>query len=308
MAGDLNNHKVLITGGTGYLGGSIGEYLALAGYDVYLGSRKPFSRGIVQGCSQISTNWEDKNLEFCKGFKTIIHAAGMNAKDCINNPEKAHIFNGKFTENLIKKSSEYECNNFIYLSTVHVYKSPLKGVINESTPISNNHPYASSHHYGEQALIKAVKKNTIKGTVLRLSNCFGPGVTRDNECWELALNQFVHDAVIKGSININGNFLATRDFLPLTEFNRILQILIENINDLPNIINISTEKSRSLLDVANLVAQIAYKTIGKPVSVNKNNSFLDEDSFQIKNSALYSMGISVNNNLELEIKKLIESI
>ena len=308
MAGGLKNHKILITGGTGYLGGSIGEYLALAGYDVYLGSRKPFSRGVVKGCSQISTNWEDNNFEFCKGFKTIIHAAGMNAKDCMNNPQKAYLFNGKLTENLIKKSSEYKCDNFIYLSTVHVYKSPLSGFINESTPISNNHPYASSHYYGEQALVKAIKKNIIKGTVLRLSNCFGPAVTKDNECWELALNQFAYNAVTAGSITINGNSLATRDFLPLTELNRIIQILLENINDVPDTINITTEKSRSLFKVANLIAKIAFKTKGKEVSVNKNNSSMDVESFQIENRSLKNMGISVNNNLELEIKKLIESI
>lgn len=308
MAGFLKNHKVLITGGTGYLGGSIGKYLASVGYDVYLGSRKPFSRGAVQGCSQILTNWEDKNLKFCKGFKTIIHAAGMNAKDCFNNPQKAHSFNGKLTESLIKKSSEYKCDNFIYLSTIHVYKSPLSGIINESTCVLNNHPYASSHYYAEQALIRAIKKNIIKGTVLRLSNCFGPAVTRDNECWELALNQFAYDAVMRGLININGNFLATRDFLPLTELNRILQILLENINDAPDTINISTEKSRSLFNVANLVAKIVFETKGKKVSVNKNNSSMEEESFQIENTALNYMGISVNNNLDLEIKKLILSI
>ena len=65
------NKKVLITGGTGYLGARIGEFLLAHGYEVDLGSRNPSTRGLVQGCNQILTNWDDPNYPFVRGMTLL---------------------------------------------------------------------------------------------------------------------------------------------------------------------------------------------------------------------------------------------
>ena len=103
-------------------------------------------------------------------------------------------FNGKTTERFVEKAAFYGCKRFFYLSTVHVYKSPLVGRFNEKSENLNSHPYATSHLLGEQALIRHVKKSPMQGHVLRLSNCFGYPLTQDSNCWELVLNEFIRDA------------------------------------------------------------------------------------------------------------------
>ena len=71
MVRNLNNLRVLITGGTGYLGARIGKSLAENGYNVCLGSRSPFTKGTVEGCDQIITDWDDPEFQFCKGFISL---------------------------------------------------------------------------------------------------------------------------------------------------------------------------------------------------------------------------------------------
>ncbi len=306
MAKNLNKCRVLITGGAGYLGGRIGDFLSQSGYDVYLGSRNSFSQNILTSCSKVVTNWQDSDLKFCNGFDVILHAAGMNAKSSSEHHEEALRVNGKLTEKLIEKSSKYGCKRFFFLSTVHVYKSPLIGTFDEESKTSNIHPYASSQSYGEMALIKALKNKSIAGAVLRLSNCFGYPANTSNECWNLVLNEFIRSAFLYGKISINGNCYSKRDFLPITALNGILLQILEKQEPIPEIINISSGKSRNLLEVAINVSDIVSRHTGKKVKVIKNTASEKETTLTIKNAALEKMNIFPREDFELEIRSMLD--
>lgn len=305
MARGLEPQKVLITGGTGYLGAHIGVTLAANGYDVYLGTRNPHLNGSIDGCTQVLTDWQDPALSFCAGYDLIIHAAGMNAKDCLENPKMAHQFNGLRTELLIDRALEFGCKRFFYLSTVHVYDAPLIGRFNESSPTLNKHPYATSHCYGEQALEKVLATGDLQGAVLRLSNCFGFPITGGRDCWALVVNQFALDAVSKSQININGNYLSKRDFLPITELNKALVELLNYRATLPSAINISSGKSITLGEVANIVADLTFEISGRRVAILKNTDSKPVGDLLIDNNTLEGLGISVEKNLIEEIQNLI---
>ena len=59
----------------------------------------------------------------------------MNAKQCQENPSKALDFNGSATERLVKICEEEGVLGIIYLSTVHVYSSSLKGIFSEESSL-----------------------------------------------------------------------------------------------------------------------------------------------------------------------------
>ena len=305
MVGNLNSARVLITGGTGYLGARIGEFLSEFGYDVFLGSRNPFSKNLVDGCKHVTTDWDDPAFKFCEGFDLIIHAAGMNAGDCAKDPRMAYRFNGDTTARFVEKAALYGCKQFFYLSTVHVYKGPLAGSFNEGSPTLNEHPYAISRLSGEQAVLNVLRNSSLGGAVLRLSNCFGPPATKNSECWRLVLNQFVRDAMVLGSITIDGDFLTRRDFLPISELNNVLSKII-GVSDLEDeILNISTGQSRSLIDIASLVSTSVAQRVRCDVKVIKNRSALPSPGLVIKNQALESMGFFIKKDLKPEIESLI---
>jgi UDP-glucose 4-epimerase len=301
-----NRQRVLVTGGTGYLGARVGASLAEHGYDVYLGSRKPYSHGIVEGCNQVITDWDDPQLTFCKGFDLIIHAAGMNADECARNPHLAIEFNGKVTELLVRQSASYGCKRFFYLSTVHVYRSPLSGRFNEQSPALNIHPYATSHLLGEQAVINGTRYSRMAGHVLRLSNCFGYPITHENGCWGLVLNEFIRDATSLGLITIRGDFFGRRDFLPISELNSLLIKILGSTGLIPAVMNISTGTSRTLLDVALQVSDMVTEMTGKSVEIVKENMSANDYSLNIENNSLQRMGILPHKTLSKEIRLMLE--
>ena len=302
------NEKILVTGGTGYLGARIGKFLAECGYEVNLGSRHPFSRGAVEGCDQILTDWDDPKLAFCKGYDFIIHAAGMNARECEKNSQLAAEFNGQTTQRLVEAAASYGCKNFFYLSTVHVYKSPLLGNFNEKSTCRNNHPYATSHLLGEQALHRVTKGSPMTGHVLRLSNCFGYPLTKTNECWSLVLNEFVRDAFRLGKITIKENCFSKRDFLPISELNNIFAKILNIDTLIPNTINICTGTSRSLIEVAEQVRAVVTELTGKPVNILTEPVLENNYELNIESKSLFQMGIQPKNTLSGEIKLLLASL
>ena len=148
------HRKILITGGFGYVGGRLAKHLATSGHEIFIGSRtlqsKP--RWLHRG-SSIVMDWDnDESLQkACKNIDVIIHAAGMNAKECSENPGLALKVNGIGTERLVRAASKESVAKFIYISSAHVYTDNLSGVITEESRTTNIHPYATSQVAGEEA-------------------------------------------------------------------------------------------------------------------------------------------------------------
>ena len=132
----------------------------------------------------VRIKWNDESTleRICEGIDVIIHAAGMNARDCAADPLGAMNFNGLATKRLVEAASRSGVKKFIYLSTAHIYASPLVGNITEKTLPQNSHPYATSHLAGESAVLHANDCGIIRGLVIRLSNAYG-APTHKNVNW-----------------------------------------------------------------------------------------------------------------------------
>ena len=96
--------KVLIAGGFGFIGGRLGELLLQNGHEVLLGSR--FIRtvsGVLSQASVVQTDWySEKSLDhICKEVDVIVHASGMNAEECFDDPVEALEVNKGYVEKLM---------------------------------------------------------------------------------------------------------------------------------------------------------------------------------------------------------------
>jgi UDP-glucose 4-epimerase len=84
---------ILVTGGGGYLGGRVVDYLTQSGLQVKVGDRSVFA--------------DDSSLEqACHGISSVAHLAAMNAQDCEKYPEEALLFNGLGTLKLLQAGGQ----------------------------------------------------------------------------------------------------------------------------------------------------------------------------------------------------------
>ena len=307
--------NILITGGFGYIGGRLAQaILAKTEHQVILGSRKPLKIPIqLSGAISVITRWDSlKSLEdiMC-GVDVVIHASGMNAQDCKDDPDMAMEVNGVATSNLLMAAIKQKVGRFIYLSTIHVYGAPLVGRITEDSPTTGIHPYATSHQAGEDAVLMENKKGSIKGIVVRLSNAFGAPVHNDVNCWMLLVNNLCKQAVNNQRLVLNSSGRQKRDFVSLTNVCEAIIYLSEcNLDDVDNyLFNIGGNWAPSILEMSKKFAQRYAKLTGVLLEINKqeDDKLSFYDSLDYSTEKLTSIGFvpSIDNSVNQELDDLI---
>lgn len=289
---------ILITGGFGFVGGRIAMHLGQLGHQIILGTRHSITSPDWLPQAEVSKIvWDDEVVleRSCEGVDLIIHAAGMNAKDCNTDPVSALAFNGLATARLVEAASRSSVKKFIYLSTAHVYGNPLAGTITEKTCPSNLHPYATSHLAGEHAVLSASSHGRFQGIVLRLSNAFGAPMQKDMNCWMLLVNDLCRQAAETRALVLQTNGMQQRDFISLTDVCRIIEKLVIGHAELKHahVFNVGEGISQSVLDMAKLIQQRCIKVLGfEPELQLKHGEFNEQhSSLNYRTDNLNSLGI-----------------
>jgi UDP-glucose 4-epimerase len=301
--------KILITGGFGYLGGRIAQYLAnQPSNEIFLGSRQKFNSPYwLPQVKAVQTLWDSPSAleEICRGMDMVIHLSGMNAQDCMNNPVEALNVNAIATARLLRSSILHKIQRFIYFSTAHVYGSPLSGVISEDTCPENLHPYASSHRAGEDVVRGAAQCGEIEGIVLRLSNAFGAPVNKDVNCWMLLVNDCCKQAVMTRQIILHSPGMQRRDFITLSDTARAIEhfIRLPSVKLGNGLFNLGSGQSLRVIDMVEYIAERCFAILGYRPSIILPKENLDEDSQDLdyRIAKLLNIGFQLDGKIGDEV-------
>jgi|TARA_B110000967_G_C18813671_1_gene525000 UDP-glucose 4-epimerase len=294
---------VLITGGSGYLGGRIAVHLERLGYQVRIGkSVENDSNGFPIDLT------DDHSINIaCEGVSSIIHLAAMNAQSCDNNPEKALLINGLGTLKLLKSAKKNKVSKFLYFSTAHVYRSPLIGKISEELLPRPLHPYSITHRVAEDYVIGDVYQQRLSASVFRLTNAVGSPITPQINCWTLVVNDFCRQVVTSNSIKVYSNKFLQRDFIPISSICSVVSSSLDsNVLD-GEIVNLSSGVAITLQSLAIMIADRSEVVLGfKPrISFLGSSTEVGTSELIISNSKLSNLGFKVDSNLSDEIDQLL---
>lgn len=296
------NKKILITGGLGNLGSWLTYHYCNLGYDVTVLTQR--QRELQFNLPFKTIICDIRSLENCKStitenYDVIIHTASMNDNFIEGYAQDALIVNALGTRNILETIKDNPPNHFIYFSTFHVY-GKYSGNISEETELHPNNDYGTTHLFAEYYVKQFYKNYKLPYTIIRLSNSYGCPKDYDSSKWYLILNDLSKSAFKNDRIKLNGNGLATRDFIWMGDVCDIIHklTLLESTN---NTYNVSGEKAYSLLDVAQAVkeAYVAYFNKNIDIEINKDDKSLPRDPIVISSSKIKQL---INYNAESHFK------
>jgi UDP-glucose 4-epimerase len=305
--------KILVTGGTGYLGGRLVQYLEKQKiHEVIVGTRQPIGKDLFHNVFKtVQTIWDspEKLQQVCTNIDVIIHMAAMNADDCVADPIAALEFNAGTTRKLLNAAVKKGVKRFIYFSTAHIYQSPLEGKITEQTKPISKHPYATSHLAAEE-IIKAENKNgNIEGLIIRLSNAFGAPISKEANCWKLLVNDLCKHAIVNGSMELKSSGIQRRDFITITDVCRATEHLIQThlVDKDKNIFNVGGNWSPTVYELAILIKQRCKVVLGFDPILTRIRPTLDDKTKELdyRIDRLIQSGFTLKSNREEEIDNLL---
>jgi UDP-glucose 4-epimerase len=255
---------VLITGGLGYLGGRICCSLQDA-WSLRIGTRRTQRPSWLHAGELVPLELgSEKDLAAaCDGVCHVVHLAALNENDSLADPERALLVNGLGTAKLLRAATRAGVERFIYFSTAHVY-GKLAGTISESSLPRPVHPYAISHHAGEDFVLAAQDERRLTGIVVRLSNSLGAPADPDVNRWTLIANDLCRQAVTHGTLTLRTSGVQRRDFIALSDVCRAVQHLLaippERCGD--GLFNLGGESPLQVFELAEFIADCCQKVLG----------------------------------------------
>ena len=280
--------KILIYGGTGYLGTSLTSGIGHK-YTFYVITR----RNKISLSKHVKVLNEKKNKKkikkILKFVDLIIIANGPSFED-----SKKNFFNYiKYLDSELDtiKKIKKEKTKIIYFSTIHIYKNSKNVMAKTSDLLLSKNHYSLRNIICENLILNKFKYKNVN--IIRLSNIFGihEKIKKLNSSlFRLAVNYFCLQVVKNKNILIRSSKKETRNFVSVNDFvNFIEKGFIKKSKNFKSIINYASEKAISLNEIMSHI-----QNQSKILKLNSPKIYFEN---KIKNT-------KINYNFEInEIKK-----
>ena len=279
--------KVLVTGGTGYIGSHTCVELLNNGYEVIIVDNLCNSKKDVIDKIETITNKKVKfyEIDCCnedelrrvfeenKPIEAVLHFAGLKAVgESVKLPLKYYENNLGSTLTLIKVMNEYNCNKIVFSSSATVYGDPVSLPITEDLPVGGTtNPYGTTKYFIERILKDVyIANNSMSIILLRYFNPIGAhpsGLIGENPN---GIPNNLMPYIIKVAtkelpkLNIFGNDYNTKDGTGVRDYIHVVDLAKGHIKALEkainttgvNTYNLGTGHGYSVLEIVNTFMEV----------------------------------------------------
>ena len=307
--------RVLVIGASGYVGGRLSYLLAKEGYRV---------TALCYPDIPINNNWismmENVLLADITSMKSIeditdeyfdiaIHLVSLDHNDSNKTPNIVNSINVMPIWNLLDAfNKKKNLKKFIYFSTVHVYGNVEYDIIDETKLPIPNTPYGLTHLMAENICNMYNASSEIKCINLRMTNSYGSPFFKEKSCWWLVVNDLCRTAYNEGSIILQSDGSALRDFIHYNDILQAVKTIMTNSKLNYNTFHLSSSNTLSIYELAKLV-RLQYKqryskdifiVLPEGIESNINN----KSKYIISNKRLLKEGFSITTSIEEGINEL----
>ena len=261
--------KILVTGGAGFIGSHIVEYLVQRGDDVTILDN--LNTGKMENLSKVNNdiNFVNGDIREYKLLERLVsdsdgvfhEAALASVQQSLKMKEKYFDVNVGGTENILKLAKEYGFK-IVYASSSSVYGNPKQIPVKESDDRSPINPYAQTKLEAE-LLVEKYFEMGVKVIGLRYFNVFG---RRQSKEYAGVIKLFLERIQQGKAPKINGDGQQTRDFVNIDDIVKA-NILAMDSSINHKFLNVGSGLPTSIIDLANLVidaSDLSLKSIHCP--------------------------------------------
>ncbi len=257
--------NVIITGGAGFIGKHLSNYLLKNGFavtifDNFSNSKKKSVTSLGDNVKIIEGDITDIQsiTNATKNQDYIIHlAAKISVEDSIRNSSETFRVNVDGTINVLKACKKNFVNKLIVTSSAAVYGEGMRGVkLTESSKIKPISPYGESKSVMEEEIRKFASKYDINYTILRLFNVYGIGQSDE---YAGVITKFIKNIRDNKSFEIFGDGMQTRDFVAVQDVIASIQNAIMSGKN--KIYNIASGKSLTIKELAEFMIKLSKKQL-----------------------------------------------
>ena len=208
--------KVIVFGGSGFLGSHVADTLTEKGYEVVIYDRKP-SQYIQKAQQMVVADILDqgKIRETIKGADYVYHFAGIaDIDEAKEKPVDTVKYNVLGTAYIFDACVEFNVKRVLYASTVYVYSE-------------HGSFYRSSKQASELFIENYNKICGLHYTILRYGSLYGKRANRSN-----AIDTMIRDAFRYGVIKRKGSGTEIREYINVLDAARAsVEVLSEEFKD-----------------------------------------------------------------------------
>ena len=253
----MNNRRIVVTGGAGFIGSHLVERLAAARVGPILvldNMHRPCIEdpGAWPGhvaLARVDIRDRDAVAHWVRGSSAVFHlAAQSNVMGAVSNAGLAFDTNVTGTFNLLQAAKAAGVKGFVFTSSREVYGESQRLPVSESAPFHAKNGYGTSKVAGELYCNLAAAEG-LETVILRLANVYGP---RDRD---RVIPLFLQAAQRGLPIDIHGG----DQVLDFVWIDTVVDALLKAAfgDWLPDPVNIGSGKGVTLPELASRITEIA---------------------------------------------------
>lgn len=262
----MQNKKVLVTGGAGFIGSWLCEELLKQNYQVICIDN--FYTGTKENIAHLK---KDKNFEFLlhdvvepikKDFGKIDYvfhlASPASIPDEQKDPIKTLLVNSVGTLNLLELAREGNAR-FLFASTSEVYGSPVISPQPETywgnvNPIGIRSCYDEGKRFGEALCIASLRMYSMDIRIARIFNTYGERNKRDDG---RVIPNFINQALENKPLTVYGDGNQTRSLCYVSDLVEGLLKFMFLDGLAGEIINLGNPNEKTVLELAQVIKRLA---------------------------------------------------
>jgi dTDP-glucose 4,6-dehydratase/UDP-glucose 4-epimerase len=261
--------RILITGGTGFIGSALARRLVELGHDVIaLDSGSRSRPGSLEGLPIEIRHGDVRDLdavrEAARRVDAVAHLAAIQGTaNFYRKPYEVLDVNLRGTLNVAQACAENGVGRLFFSSSSEIYGVPARFPTPESEPavipdvLNPRYSYGGSKLAGELIVINAARENGSAYTIVRYHNVYGP-----NMGWDHVIPQFIERVERGFEFTVQGNGEQTRSFCFISDAieGSVLAMLSDAGRD--RIFNIGNPaEEHSINDLIGLLMDVSGKRI-----------------------------------------------